>query len=175
MPATSERMSSVPQQRPRFHRLRRVGPDDVVDDFPPLTSVRPAGTPDLYLERQRECFCGLHALNAALGGPVFTQNHLDSAAQRVVNDMYVAAIDSGHNFEESLDRHRSRAGMYSEQALSEALLYDGRWHFDNSHYLPPSTVLSNMCNENVIGAVVHRVDHWVALRAIEGVFWLLTL
>ena len=43
-------------------------------------SQRPAAVPGLHLERQRQSFCALHALSAALGGPIFDQKRFQLIA-----------------------------------------------------------------------------------------------
>ena len=75
--------------------------------------------------------------------------------------------------EETLDRHRSANGMYSEQVLSEVLISDGRWHIDASCYSAPLSVLSHMSRDDVVGAVVCCPGHWVALQHVDCVLWLL--
>ena len=157
----------------RLRRLTTTG-FGTSDPFPPLPMVRPADVPDLYLERQREAFCGLHALNAALGSPVFTQEDIDCAAQRVLDCAIAAAMNNTESCEETLARHRSPAGMYSEQALGEALAHDGRWRMDDqSWYLPPVDALALMPRDDIVGAIAYTPGHWVALRTVDGGLWLL--
>ena len=159
-----------------LRRLRRKLPawSDTSEAFPPLPAVRPADVPDLYLERQREAFCGLHALNAALGGPLFTQEDLDRAAQRVVDCAIAAAMHCGDPCDETLARHRSAAGMCSEQVLGEALAHDGRWRLDGqSWHLPVADALALMPRGDVVGAIAYLPGHWVALRVVDGGLWLL--
>ena len=116
----------------------------------------------------------LHALNAALGGPVFTQEDIDCAAQRVLDCAIAAAMNNTESCEETLARHRSPAGMYSEQALGEALAHDGRWRMDDqSWYLPPVDALALMPRDDIVGAIAYTPGHWVALRTVDGGLWLL--
>ena len=123
---------------------------------------RPAGKPELYLERQRPNFCAVHALNATLGGSVFDPNRFDWAAHRVVENMASATEHDNAASEELLDRHRSPNGMYSEQVLFQVLLSDGRWQIDPSSYSEALTVLSH---QDHLDTVCHRKkpssDFWV--------------
>jgi len=74
--------------------------------------------------------CGMHALNHAVGSPAFTASHLDVAVGRVVDEALAAALAVGAECEETASNHTGPGGWYSEQALANALHFQGDYFLD---------------------------------------------
>ena len=71
---------------------------------------------DIFLERQRAAHCGMHALNNAIGGPMFQPEHMRSAMLNII-------AETGDDD----DQHMRQGGWYSH----------GHWARTQKPFFPP--------------------------------------
>ena len=105
----------------------------------------------IYHEKQRSNLCGLHALNSALQGPVFTEHMLKEIAEDLFNqEKALLFLETAVQ-----NRYCDEAGNYSVEVLSNALNL--------------KNIEMRRCNVASLSAsdkayIVHRNEHWFTLR-----------
>lgn len=124
-----------------------------------------------FFESQRGRFCGLHALNNAVGMRAFFELACEEAAREVVAEAMSCALAVGQESEEKLEHHLSLVGDYSEQVLARVLQRDGRWVFDKVKSSFRETGVATLWEEGVVGGLVHLPCHWMALHRVDNVLW----
>ncbi|CAJ1448949.1 unnamed protein product, partial [Effrenium voratum] len=135
----------------------------------PAKKARPGGQSGtrgcgFFFERQAAGtgLCGLHALNNAIGQPLFGPADMEAAL-----DWY---MHSTRELEQSWEEHATASGWYSIQVLYTALHTKGMATF---HRLQWTLVLKPPCAERheVEASVAvlqnHHNRHWVVLKAKE--------
>jgi len=130
----------------------------------------------IYHERQEAALCGQHALNNLAQVPLFTVPQL----AKIAHDLDVlerGVMESSSSSSSSLVQTPSAnvdaAGNFSIQVLKSAL----QQAFDEMA-LPHLSVALRELKErkrgditDLQGFVVHKSDHWFAIRQIGGRFW----
>lgn len=123
-----------------------------------LTSVPSAVAFSGYFERQVDAHCGLHALNNAIGGPMFNVHDMKSGCTE-----YLAQIRR-EGFTERRDDHLEETGWYSAEIMAfvlEAKFTDhrldhcNRIHFDATNPVQIETA-GRIYDPQVCGIVVNK-------------------
>ena len=158
-PAPKPKQTAKPKVKtaaqPRL-RAALAGPLSAAAPLPPPAAAPPAAAPpapDLYFERQHRAHCGMHAVNNALGGKIFTPHHMKTAA-----DYYLQEL---RGVDDAVGEHIHAGGWYSVQVLYTALFRKG--HSLDFH-APVLTL------EQARGATAFlqnwNNEHWVAYRRL---------
>ena len=131
----------------------------------------------IYFESQSGALCGLHALNNAVGGGVFTSIHFDQAAADLVT--YFA---TSLGVVEPAKDHLSPSGDYSialmhfvcrgksfktdRHGLASVML-------DQSPVKPVIEEVQSLLHPDVVAFIVNIGNHWIAIKNINGRIWLM--
>lgn len=132
----------------------------------------------LYFERQQAALCGVHAINALLQGPFYTEvelaelaRQLDAQERALLHASGPASLGFGvpHLFQNgSGTQNATASGMFSLQVLAQALKV---WDLDLIPLASPAAVhaLSNLQAQN--GFLCNLNEHWFAVRKVNGEWW----
>ena len=134
--------------------------------FPPLPNA--PLTCNSYFEFQEEAQCARHALNNCLGGPHFSVAKFEEAVQLILRDSAFAAAAAGIVSVDTREQHSGAGGWYSEEVIAAALRLDTRWGFDQTSLAIVPDGLFELTRDGVMGALVHRGNHWFALKLVDG-------
>ncbi len=121
-----------------------------------------------YFERQEQRLCGKHAVNNAIGGPVFAEADLRDGAQ-------MAATEQGG----LLKDHAGLRGDFSESAIAHTLLQTSPYRLNATRRVESaaSAFVPDDAQDEIVGLLVHKSDHWVAIKQDRStrrtVAWLL--
>ena len=129
-----------------------------------------------YFERQVQARCGLHALNNAIGGPMFNVDDMTSARKAYLAELHREGIT------ERREDHEKPNGWYSAEIMAfviEAKFTDHRLdhcdriHFDATNPIQIETA-SRIYDPQVCGIIVNKDEaHWVTFRLVDNHIWLL--
>ena len=112
-----------------------------------------------YFERQDRALCGMHALNNALGGAVFTETDMKEAVQILLEE-------GGEERGEVAQDHMAADGYYSSEVLAQVIQSKALAAFNRIRWemvLQPVTTKHEL--EAAVGLVQNRDNaHWVAYR-----------
>lgn len=120
----------------------------------------------VYKERQIGKMCGQHALNALLQGPYEREEILERTAKSLEASYRVEIGGS-----EGRSPYRDVDGNYSIEVLKEVL--------KSTHGLSlisldhPSQQHTRRDPSRVEGFLLHKQNHWFAIRKVHGVYWVL--
>jgi ataxin-3 len=139
----------------------------------------------LYFERQQAALCGVHAVNALLQGPYFTEVELAEFARQLDaqerallrHETSGSAASSFLSFGVPLapqpvanlsGTNATESGMFSLQVLAQALKV---WDLDLIPLASSAAVyaLSNLQAQN--GFLCNLNEHWFAIRKVNGEWW----
>lgn len=137
---------------------KRRGPTE------PEARKRPASPEEPYLERQAQRLCGKHALNGAVGGPIFNEQDLRDGAQRAATEQQVP-----------LKHHARKRGDFSESAIAHTLLHTSPYRLNATKRVTNAAeaFAPGPAADSVVGLLVHKPDHWIALRKFRNCIYLL--
>jgi len=123
-----------------------------------------------YFERQRGAHCGMHALNNAVGRAWHTVRDMQFAC-----DDFLSMTRRG-GLREIRDDHTKPSGWYSIAVMGHAINTTSMRHAGRIEYTlsrEPLRITPNIIHR-CVGAIVNiRNRHWVAVRFINRVLWLL--
>ena len=112
-----------------------------------------------------------HALNNAIGHEFLTEENMNDACQTFLQEMHFEGAP------EHLADHQNEDGWYSEAVMAKALqAKQNIFVMDLDHPLRADgdDLLARAYAPDVMGIVVnHPGVHWVALRIINNIWWLL--
>ena len=102
-----------------------------------------------YFEKQHHLLCGKHAVNNALGGPIFSQTALNNIAYTIATDMQSSPYDF----------FDPQTGYYDAEVLRIALKIGGA---KNVTQLTQSNLTRSLNKYNAF--LLYYGNHWYALR-----------
>ena len=137
-----------------------------VSAFPPLSAASPPG--HIFFEQQQEAQCARHALNNCLGSSCFTVADFDAAVELILHESALAAAAADEVNVDSRELHVAPGGWYSEETIASALRKDGRWQFDQTSLFFAHGQMLGLNDDDVVGALVHVGNHWLALKFVDG-------
>lgn len=117
----------------------------------------------LYHERQESALCGLHALNNLCQGPYYAAGDLATIAHDLDSRERQLGLDKTHA-SENVDA----SGNFSIQVLDEALR---RAHAVSLEDTRKGGTRVGAASAPPCGYILHRSDHWYALRKVGGVWY----
>ena len=145
---------------------------DTEDEEATATPAMPLAYPLLF-ETQRELRCGRHALTNVFGGEhTFTDADLSDACETLVQESFVPDDNGIVSDPQVRGDHERRNGWYSAAAIGMALRRTFLYELQFGHQLRFD--LNTLEEVAVVGAIANIDNiHWVALKRIHGVTWLL--
>lgn len=135
--------------------------------------TRHADTFPLAFETQQEARCGKHALNNALASEhSFGNTDLAEACNTFLEESRFPDAEGVQVYPERRKDHEHRRGWYSIQVLAKALEKTGMYRLETTQPLHVNP--KRLFDPTVAGALVNLDnEHWVALKVVDDVIWLL--
>ena len=129
-----------------------------------------------YFEPQEQAKCARHALNNAIGSPLFDDFEMDKACALFVAESTVPSHEGGPISLEQREDHQAEGGWYSIEVMAYALRRTMMFEL-----LPEPVGITIRLRDSIVdpqyaGLVVHQAwpqKHWVAIRYIDEKIWLL--
>ena len=132
----------------------------------------------IYFEKQLGgMLCGVHCINSLLQGPYFDEIsmsqiavQLDQEERDLLGGDAQAALAMGSQLKSGQTSHNvANDGNFSIQVLKKALVQFGK--IDCEHIENPNIKASIKDYADEEAFICHSVDHWLAIRKIEGVWY----
>jgi hypothetical protein len=129
-----------------------------------------------YFEPQEQAKCARHALNNAIGSPLFDDFEMDKACALFVAESTVPSHEGGPISLEQREDHQAEGGWYSIEVMAYALRRSMLFELLLEPVGIQIRLRDSIVDPQYAGLVVHQTcpqKHWVAIRYIDEKFWLL--
>lgn len=120
----------------------------------------------VYKEKQIGKMCGQHALNALLQGPYERESVLEAKARHLESEYRrkIGSVGAASPFRDS-------GGNYSIEVLKEVLKDTHKLVLQSLDH--PSMKQIRRAPRNADGFLLHKSNHWLAIRRVHRTYWLL--
>ena len=162
------------QKEPPAKRAKTERQDDKKKKPPrkPGTSVPIVDYP-LYFESQTLARCGMHALNNVLGVPLLSATDMSQACDVVIAESLVPDANGVLPDPQQREDHEyPNSGWYSAAVMEMALRRT--FQFELRLGLQLRNDVNKIYEADIVGAISNKDNmHWVAIKVIDAVIWML--